>query len=39
VVGLRYCGIDVRRAGTYTVSFHLTWPSVGEMVLYRWAFA
>ncbi|PNH11248.1 hypothetical protein TSOC_001938, partial [Tetrabaena socialis] len=35
LVGLQYCGIDTRKPGNYTITFHLTWPSVGEIVVYR----
>ncbi|PNH01163.1 hypothetical protein TSOC_012961 [Tetrabaena socialis] len=35
LVGLQYCGIDTRKSGNYTITFHLTWPSVGEIVVYR----
>jgi hypothetical protein len=36
-VGLLYCGIDTRVPGNYSITFHITWPSVGELVLKRCA--
>ncbi|GFR50777.1 hypothetical protein Agub_g13042 [Astrephomene gubernaculifera] len=36
MVGLQYCTIDTRVPGNYSISFHLTWPSVGELILYRY---
>ncbi|KAG2452521.1 hypothetical protein HYH02_002759 [Chlamydomonas schloesseri] len=35
VVGLQYCGIDTTTPGTYTVTYHLSWPSVGTLVIKR----
>ncbi|KXZ51178.1 hypothetical protein GPECTOR_13g665 [Gonium pectorale] len=34
-VGLQYCAINTRVPGTYRISFHLSWPSVGEIIAYR----
>ncbi|KAG2444343.1 hypothetical protein HXX76_001099 [Chlamydomonas incerta] len=35
LVGLQYCGLDTNTSGTYNVTYHLTWPSVGELVVTR----
>lgn len=35
VVGLQYCGIDTTTPGTYMITYHLTWPSVGTLVVKR----
>ncbi len=37
-VGLQYCKLDTRQPGNYTISFHLLWPSLDEIVVYRQAF-
>lgn len=34
-VGLQYCKLDTRQPGNYTISFHLLWPSLDEIVVYR----
>ena len=31
LMGLKYCDLDTNTPGVVTVSFHLTWPSVGEL--------
>ncbi|KAG2491872.1 hypothetical protein HYH03_009825 [Edaphochlamys debaryana] len=35
LVGLTYCNLNTKKPGNYSLSFHLTWPSVGEVVVYR----
>ncbi|KAG2445957.1 hypothetical protein HXX76_000560 [Chlamydomonas incerta] len=35
VVGLQYCGIDTASPGTYTITYHLSWPSVGTLIIKR----
>ncbi|EFJ51847.1 hypothetical protein VOLCADRAFT_87436 [Volvox carteri f. nagariensis] len=34
-IGLKYCNLDTRTPGIYKISFHLVWPDVPEMVIYR----
>ncbi|KAG2454830.1 hypothetical protein HYH02_000662 [Chlamydomonas schloesseri] len=35
MAGLQYCGIDTKKPGMYAVTFHLTWPAVGELMVTR----
>ncbi|KAG2499887.1 hypothetical protein HYH03_002176 [Edaphochlamys debaryana] len=35
LAGVQPCNITTQVPGNYSISFHLSWPSVGELVVYR----